>query len=179
MGFIVHPSEWEVEHAGAVFAGQAYQATHDGALPDTPMWRMLEFRHSLNPARFDHWHPNVGLILENGDSGTFTEGVAGASPAPHHWIGYMRGPSPSTAIGLPRVWGVGITLPPTSHFSPPGFTPVPPISEAATSTGSQPPPPPPASPSVVPEPFAVLQGLTAVALAGAYLARRVRRIGVA
>lgn len=93
LGFIVRPSEWEQSHAVAIFAGQAYEAENH-ALPDTPMWRMLESRHDLNPARFDHWHPNVGLILEHGfqphpDHRT-----------PHNWTGYMRGPA---SPGLPLI----------------------------------------------------------------------------
>ncbi|APW63393.1 hypothetical protein BSF38_04959 [Paludisphaera borealis] len=93
MGFIVHPSKWEAEHAGAILAGQAYQSTHDGRLPDTAMWKMLEFRHSLNPSRFDHWHPNVALILENREPVGF-QSVRVLQP--HRWMGHMRGPGGRT-----------------------------------------------------------------------------------
>lgn len=84
MGFMVSPSAWERAHAAGIFAGQKHEAEH-GTLPNTPMWRMLEYRHDLNPARFDHWHPNIGIILEHRDHHAIVP--------PHHWIGHMRGPS--------------------------------------------------------------------------------------
>lgn len=64
MGFYVAPTRWEIQHASQIFAGQQYAAAHNGQLPDTPAWRMLEFRHSLNAKRFNYYHPNVGRILE-------------------------------------------------------------------------------------------------------------------
>lgn len=63
MSFIVKPTAWEIDHASAIFAGQAYAAKHDFALPDTPMWGMLEHRHEIAPMRFQHWHPNVALMI--------------------------------------------------------------------------------------------------------------------
>lgn len=63
MSFTVRPSQWEIEHAGGIFAGQAYQVQHNGQLPDTPMWRLLEYRYSVNAARFTFYHPNIGRMI--------------------------------------------------------------------------------------------------------------------
>lgn len=154
MSFIVHPSKWEAEHAGAIFAGQSYQSTHDGQLPDTPMWRMLEFRHSLNSARFDHWHPNVGLILEHREPGLESANLSG----PHGWIGHMRGPGWHHEGVVPEQ--LANTIPP-SEVSPPlsSLTAPPPTTTATQS---------------VPEPSAVFQGLTAIALTVAFVLKRRR-----
>ncbi len=35
----------------------------DGTVADTPFLEFLLFRRSLNPTRFDHYHPNVAPIL--------------------------------------------------------------------------------------------------------------------
>ncbi|HEV3122529.1 MAG TPA: hypothetical protein VGY53_11530, partial [Isosphaeraceae bacterium] len=35
----------------------------NGLLPDTPLVEYLRWRRSLNPARFDFYHPNVGPML--------------------------------------------------------------------------------------------------------------------
>jgi len=66
MGFIVPPSKWEIQHARPIFAAQEYQAANNGQLPDTRAWRMLEFRHDLNPSRFNFYHPNIGRMIEAG-----------------------------------------------------------------------------------------------------------------
>jgi hypothetical protein len=117
MSFIVRPSKWEVEHAKGIFAGQAYAATHGGELPDTPMWRMLEFRHTLNPARFDFWHPNVGLLLESRPSGTPT----GGQPAPQELT--EKPITPTTPVTPPTEVPPTTTtreqeIPPTPHAVP-------------------------------------------------------------
>ena len=76
MGFIVPPSKWEIQHAKQIFAAQNYQAANNGQLPDTRAWRMLEFRHDLNPTRFGFFPPNIALMIEAqnitppGDPGT-------------------------------------------------------------------------------------------------------------
>jgi hypothetical protein len=33
-------------------------------LPNTPYWNYLRYRHDLNPARFDHYHPRLGHLLD-------------------------------------------------------------------------------------------------------------------
>jgi hypothetical protein len=35
----------------------------NGVLPDTPLVEYLTWRRSLDPTRFDHWHPNVGPLI--------------------------------------------------------------------------------------------------------------------
>jgi hypothetical protein len=81
--FTLPPSPWEIQHAAGILAGMTYQAEHDDALPDTPMWRMLERRHDLNPARFDRWHPNIALMIERLP--------LNHSEIPNSWTGHMRG----------------------------------------------------------------------------------------
>lgn len=151
MSFIVHPSNWEIEHAGAIFRGQVYQATHDGQLPDTPMWRMLEFRHSLNAARFDHWHPNVGLILEQKQPDV--EGLQLSQHDTNNWMGNMRDPLQSF---VPDAF--------TNTPSPPDVSALRAIAKAPPTLNSQ----------SVPEPSAALQGLTALALTVAIMLKRHR-----
>ena len=154
MSFIVHPSKWEVEHAGGIFKGQAYQATHDGQLPDTPMWRMLEFRHSLNAARFDHWHPNVGLLLEHREAKV--ESARISQTYNDKWIGYMRGPQwPSQPIAPEQY---------TNPIPPSDVTGLRAIGKAPSSPAYQ----------AVPEPSAAIQGLTALALTVAIILKRHR-----
>lgn len=62
--FSTTPSSWEIDHVAGIRAGEAYQSSHDGVLPATPMWGMLERRYELNEARFRRWHPNVALMLD-------------------------------------------------------------------------------------------------------------------
>jgi hypothetical protein len=99
--FTVPPSPFERDHAAGILAGMTYQAEHDGALPDTPMWRMLERRKELAPARFDHWHPNLALMIER---------LPLNHPAiPEGWTGHMRGGAlapltvpPAAVAGVPE-----------------------------------------------------------------------------
>ena len=154
MSFIVHPSKWEVEHAGAIFSGQAYQATHDGELPDTPMWRMLEFRHSLNSARFDHWHPNVGLMLER--------------DAP-----VLHSVQLSPYEIQNRIGQIGVSQGPLQPFVPEHSTTAPPTSDVSAWRAIATAPPRLTSQSV-PEPSGELQGLTALALTVAIMLKRHR-----
>lgn len=67
MGFIVPPSKWESQHAKQIFAAQSYQSANGGQLPETRMWKMLEFRHGLNATRFNFFHPNIGRMIESQD----------------------------------------------------------------------------------------------------------------
>ncbi len=154
MSFIVHPSQWEIEHAGAIFSGQAYQAAHDGQLPDTPMWRMLEFRHSLNAARFSHWHPNVALILENREPAA--ESPQYSLPRVHGWIGHMRGPALPVQSFTPEQLASTPLTPDVADW------------RAITQT------PPQVQTQAVPEPSAALQGLTALAFTLAVFVKRHR-----
>jgi len=156
MGFIVHPSQWEVDHARAIFAGQAYQASHDGQLPETAMWKMLEFRHELNPARFTHWHPNIALIFENRDPASL---LHSSYPDPRERHRELR-------IRDLRGGDEAADAPPTLQaFAPPSH------SETTTSTEQ----PRTAVVPTVAEPATALQGMTAVMLAAAYFARRRKR----
>jgi hypothetical protein len=44
--------------------GQEYAAAHDGLLPDDPFWDNLRYRHTINAARFDHYHPRIAGMLD-------------------------------------------------------------------------------------------------------------------
>lgn len=155
MGFIVPPSKWEIQHAKPIFAAQKYQAAHGGQLPQTPMWRKLEFRHSLNSARFNFYHPNIGRMIE----------AQGGSPTPVQqvidgWKGHMRGPTP-------EVVAPGEIIPPEIVVIPP---------PADTGGGSSVTPPPnPLSPQVVPEPTSILMFAGAVLVMGLGFHRSRRR----
>lgn len=153
MGFYVAPTKWEVQHAGQIFAGQQYAAAHGGELPNTPLWRMLEFRHSLNEKRFDHYHPNVGRILEQAGKPTAPPVTSeGALPA---WRSIMRGPTSE-----PPIVPTFPLTPPIPSYGPP----------------SGPDGGPPVGPAAVPEPSAVV--MLAVAMVSTVLVagfQRVRR----
>ena len=45
-----------------IAAGQASSVS--GLLPTTPLWNYLRFRRSLDPARFDFYHPRIGPLLD-------------------------------------------------------------------------------------------------------------------
>jgi len=77
--FTVAPSQFEIDHAAAIVAGMHYQAEH-GVLPPTPMWRALERRHDLDPARFDRWHPNVGLMIERSEAAALRSDATACTP---------------------------------------------------------------------------------------------------
>jgi hypothetical protein len=159
MGFIVHPSRWEVDHARAIFAGQAYQASHDGQLPETAMWEKLEFRYDLNSARFAHWHPNIALMLEDRDLANSRLSTF-ADPRERHRelrIRDLRG-GDEAADATPIV----------HSFAPTPYT------DTITTTTTMEQPRPLDVPSVA-EPATALQGMTAVMLAAAYFARRRKR----
>lgn len=156
MGFIVHPSKWEVDHARVIFAGQAYQASHDGQLPETAMWKRLEFRRELNPDRFERWHPNIALMLEQRDVANFRISTFGGPRDRHRQL---------------RFWDLkevdrSADAPPTALVVAP-----PPFDRSMTTSTT---PPRSADVSAVPEPATALQGMTAVMLAAAYFARRRR-----
>jgi hypothetical protein len=79
-----------------------YREHHDGLLPDTPFWRYLEHRESIDPPRFAHWHPRVApWIVEDRELRSHTAappgnggqeigpppiGVGGSAPEPGTWI---------------------------------------------------------------------------------------------
>jgi hypothetical protein len=41
-----------------------YRQHHDGLLPVNAFWRHLEHRWSIDPARFEHYHPIVGRWID-------------------------------------------------------------------------------------------------------------------
>ncbi len=177
MGFIVPPSKWEAQHARGIFAAQSYQAANNGQLPNTRVWQMLEFRHNLNPSRFNFYHPNVGRMIEG----------QGDSPAPpaeqivRGWEGHMRGPEP-----VPQVIDPPVAPPPTVRLPPPppvgpppvvGPPIVPPVDPPLNPPGGQvvDPTNPPPNPQAVPEPAAFLMFAVAILTMGLFLHRGRRK----
>jgi hypothetical protein len=145
MGFIVPPSKWEIRHAAPIFAAQKYQAANDGQLPDTRMWRMLEFRHSLNAKRFNFYHPNIGKMIETQ---------------------YNRPPAPIIPPPPPIDPPVAPLIPPVPS--------VPPVPPDGGGTGQDPNPIVPQLPAV-PEPSAFLMLAGAILVVGLGLTRFRRR----
>lgn len=153
MGFIVPPSKWEIQHAGRIFAAQNYQAAHGGQLPDTPMWRMLEFRYDLNARRFTFNHPNISRMI-------VSQRVTPPTSTVPQVIDVPKDPVP----GPPDV--------PTNPVLP--LTPPlpPPDSGGGTIVN---PTPVPLTPTTVPEPSAIVMFAAAVLVAGVGFHRFRRR----
>ncbi len=97
-----------------------------GILPDTAHNRYLEFRRSLNPARFDLYHPTIGALLVENDR--LKSGMACPTPEalpPVSGIGTQQigpgtpGASPGTpgagpgATGVPGVQTTSVPEPST------------------------------------------------------------------
>lgn len=164
MGFIVRPSAWEVQHARGIFEGQAYQAQNGGQLPDTPMWRMLEFRYSVNAARFTYFHPNIGRMIEQ----------------------KLTPPAPVTPVDPPPVDPPPLTppVPLEPPVDPPPITP-PPVDPPPITPPVDPPPdggqiitPPPdgGGGGVVPEPSAFSMLLVSVVVVGVFCLHLTKRV---
>jgi hypothetical protein len=119
-----------------------------GLLPDTPLNRYLKFRRSLNPARFDTYHPILGPILGEDDR-----------------LRTLPRPSPQELLPPP----IG------SVAGPSPFQPAPEGSGAVGGTNDHGGPAPNPNPNPIPEPPAVsLLLLGAAAAAIPRLARRRR-----
>ncbi|MDG3008009.1 hypothetical protein [Paludisphaera mucosa] len=158
MGFIVPPSKYEIQHAKQIFAAQTYQSTHNGQLPDTRAWRMLESRHALNATRFDFYHPNIGRMIEGrGFTPPATQVVVKG------WQGHMRGPETTPIVPIiPPVVPPVVDVVPTTPTLPP--------------TGQEVTPPGPLAPqSVVPEPAAFLMFAVAMLTMGLFFHHARRR----
>jgi hypothetical protein len=84
--FRVKPTPYEVEHAGLIRQGVLYQQSHQGDLPGTPFWNMIERRYLARPLNFQHYHPNLFLMEMTAHHATPERHV------PHGWIGHMRQP---------------------------------------------------------------------------------------
>ncbi len=54
-----------LEHAAQErHEAKVYREHHGGLLPDNSYWDYLRYRWSLNPIRFDHWHPIMGRWID-------------------------------------------------------------------------------------------------------------------
>jgi hypothetical protein len=104
--FTIKPSQFEVEHWPAIRAAELYQAEHGDALPATPIWRALERRHDLNPARFDHWHPNLGIMIERMEQHDADDGGASVVVQEPPVLAALSVPEPSSLA----LWCVGLAV---------------------------------------------------------------------
>jgi len=135
----------------------------NGLIAPTAYHRYLEFRRSLNPARFDFYHPILGVILAEDERLRMTP----CPPMPT-----IRMPGPGRILPPPVGVVGGVTIP---GRRPPG------VGGGVNNHGGPPPPTggPPPPPTVtqiaVPEPASVvLFCLGAAGLLGPALARRFR-----
>jgi hypothetical protein len=135
-----------------------YRSEHGGLLPDSEFWRYLEARWSLNPGRFDHWHPRIGPWLAEE---------------------YHLTHEPQTSTRPPFL--VKPTDPPPIEIQPPVTPPPilkqptdpPPIETPPTGGGDPPPPTTNRSGGATPEPSSwILLGTSVVA---AFLVPKFRR----
>jgi PEP-CTERM motif len=84
------------------------KADANGLLPQTSFVAYLEWRHSLNPVRFDRFHPNIGPMIERDiiiRTALNTPPIIGPSITPltgpqtlEHPPHYPSVPEPSTAV---------------------------------------------------------------------------------
>jgi hypothetical protein len=138
----------------------------NGLLPNTALYNYLEYRRSLNPARFDYYHPVLGPILaENQQIQTQTNPT----------------PPPKGEIIPPPTGGGGDGGNDGGNPGSPGTEP--PQGEVVTPPDTPPPaqifpvPPPPdvPPPAAVPEPGSILLMLAGGGLLGLARARQVRK----
>lgn len=57
-------------------------SVYNGQLPDSPFVEYLLWRRSLNPTRFDHYHPGLGRLLEAGNVGVTVDPKPVVPPGP-------------------------------------------------------------------------------------------------
>lgn len=96
-------SVWETAKAPRFPSGLALPS-HLGRLVDTPFVDYLSWRRSLDPARFDHYHPNVGPELA-----LMTTPVR-ATPAATTMGGVPKHPFRPTPQNLPEPGSLGIAF---------------------------------------------------------------------
>jgi hypothetical protein len=101
------PAEWAAVHAPPITAAFKHEANLalNGSNPTSnPIVQYLEWRHNLDPARFDHWHPTLGPLLETLNTPTSSTAAPPATsihPAPQLIPPLASTPEPSgITLGL-------------------------------------------------------------------------------
>lgn len=78
---IATPPPHALDHPALELAkGRAFAATHGGLLPVDPFWRYMEYRHDLNPTRFDHNHRGLAPLLDRDAAARAALGQVPADP---------------------------------------------------------------------------------------------------
>src|SRR4051812_45289259 len=116
MGSMTHgspASRFELDHLEFLQWSRQYQLHHEMRLPDIRPWHRLIERHDANPGRFDHWHPHIGLWIEQQESipiplpNLFGDAGSGSTSLSVPPIGQPAGhsavPEPSSLIPLSAV----------------------------------------------------------------------------
>lgn len=68
----------------------------NGLLPDNARTRYLNYRRSLNPARFDHYHPTLGALLVENENLRKNIGVVAPELIPPQTIASVPGGAPAS-----------------------------------------------------------------------------------
>ena len=78
---IATPPLHALDHPALELAkGRVFAATHDGLLPADAFWRYMEYRHDLNPTRFDHNHRGLAPLLDRDAAARAALGQVPADP---------------------------------------------------------------------------------------------------
>lgn len=78
---IATPPLHALDHPALELAkGRVFAATHDGLLPADAFWRYMEYRHDLNPTRFDHNHRGLSAISDRDAEARAALGLVPADP---------------------------------------------------------------------------------------------------
>lgn len=151
------PLDPEFLHNQLVF-GERFAANHGGVLPNTLFWNYLKARHDLNPARFDHFHPVVGPLIERSEL-AMNPVVTNPVPLPIPVV-----IPPSLPIETPMT-APPVTLPIEMPITTPPIEMPPVINPPVIN-------PPIVTPPAVPEPASVI--MLTIGILGIFLVRVVR-----
>ncbi len=156
--------------------GELHIQAVNGMLPSTPYLNYVRWRHSLNPSRFDHYHPGWGPAIER-DAAIRSSMAQTLTPTPTPVAVGSVVTTPTAAetisppIGVPSGNTSGSGDLPTSPVGGATTTPSDTTNSPPTTTVSSPPPP-----SAVPEPAGlVLLGMGLACGVGMAFRRRLGR----
>ena len=134
----------------------------NGLLPNTALYNYLQYRRSLDPARFDYYHPVLGPILGENQQ---VQNQTNPTPLPGEFI-----PPPTGGQGD---GGNGGGTP--SPVPPGGVIPTPPDNPPPPPIYPIPTPPDVPPPSAVPEPGSIVLILAGAGVLGLSRFRSIRR----